>query len=189
MTTENILLEVNSLAPVFNIKDIFGRQINLRDYRGKKVLVAFFRHAGCPFCNMRVHQLQQREDALKAKNLEMIFFFESDEATLKKNIFHQSISPVPLIADPTQEWYQAYGVESSALKSTLSHITSIIPAVIKAKLKGLPVHMMAGNESINTIPAEFLIDEKGMIKKVYYSKRLNDRMAIKLIEDFAENGI
>lgn len=186
--SENILLKINSTAPIINAKDIFDRQINLKDYQGKKVLVAFFRHAGCPFCNMRVHQLQQKEQELKAKNLEMIFFFESDEATLKRNVFHQSISPVPLIADPTQNWYTAYGVESSAFKSTVSHITSIIPAVIKAKLKGLPVHMMAGNESINTIPAEFLIDEKGIIKTVYYSKRLNDRMALKVIEDFAETG-
>lgn len=184
--SENILLEINSPAPNFTVTDIFQRHINLRDYRGKKVLLAFFRHAGCPFCNMRVHTLQQKEAEWKAKNLEMIFFFESEEKVLKANIFHSKVNPIPLIADPLQTWYQAYGVESSAFKSTVSHLTSLIPSVIKAKLKGLPVHMMAGNESINTIPAEFLIDEKGTIKKVYYSKWLNDRMALKLIDDFAE---
>ncbi len=183
--SENILLEVNTPAPNFSVTDIFGRKINLRDYRGKKVLIAFFRHAGCPFCNMRVHTLQSKEQEFKANNLEMIFFFESEEKVLKSNLFHSKVNPIPLIADPMQQWYKEYGVESSAVKSTISHITSIVPSVIKAKLKGLPVHMMAGNESINTIPAEFLIDEKGMIKKVYYSKRLNDRMAITLISDFA----
>jgi thioredoxin-dependent peroxiredoxin len=185
--SENILLEINTLAPSFSVTDIFGRKINLRDYRGKKVLVAFFRHAGCPFCNMRVHMLQQREKEFKDKNLEMIFFFESEEKVLKSHIFHSKVNPIPLIGDPLQVWYTAYGVESSSFKSAISHITSIVPAAIKAKMKGLPVHMMEGNESIKTIPAEFLIDEKGIIKKVYYSKRLNDRMAIGVIQEFAKN--
>ncbi|MFQ3213478.1 MAG: peroxiredoxin Q/BCP, partial [Marivirga sp.] len=42
-------------APLFNRKDIFGRTINLEEYKDKKLLIAFFRHAGCPFCNLRVH--------------------------------------------------------------------------------------------------------------------------------------
>ena len=72
-------LHSTALAPLFNKKDIFGRQINIEDYEDKKLFIGFFRHAGCPFCNLRVHALTKVHEKLKAKGLEMIFFFESKE--------------------------------------------------------------------------------------------------------------
>lgn len=183
-----LTLDINSPAPTFKLTDVFDREIDLASYKGKRVLVAFFRHAGCPFCNTRVHSLQKHYAELKAKRLEMIFFFESKKELLLKSHFHKEISPIPLISDPDKVWYDAYGVESSALKSAKSHFTSFFQKVFEAKKKGLPVHWMAGEESIKTIPAEFLMDERGIIRKVHYAKGLRDRMAIDEIEAFAELG-
>ncbi len=181
---EQNTLSVNVTAPVFELKDVFGRLINLADYRGKKVFIAFFRHAGCPFCNLRVHFLQKKYEELKAKNLEMIFFFESGEKVLLSSSFHQEISPIPLISDPEKIWYQTYGVEESTSKSTKSHLTSFIQTAIKAKLKGLPMHIMADGESYSTIPAEFLLDENLIIRRIHYSKGLTDRMSMEHIMEF-----
>ncbi len=186
---DRILLDLNVSAPAFNLKDIFGRQINLENYKGKRIFLAFFRHAGCPFCNLRVHFLQKKHEELKAKNLEMIFFFESKERLLLSSMFHKEISPIPLISDPEKIWYQTYGVENSAAKSAASHLTSFIQTAVKAKLKGLPMHMMAGGESISTMPAEFLIDEDLIIRKIHYAKGLNDRMSAEHIYEFAESGL
>lgn len=186
MTEERITLDINVPAPDFNLIDIFDRNVNLKEYHGKRILIAFFRHAGCPFCNTRVHALQKVQKDLQAKGLEMIFFFESTKKTMLTSEFHKSISPIPLISDPEKEWYNAYGVENSGIKSATSHFTSFFQKVIEAKMKGLPVHWMTGNESIKTIPAEFLIDEKGMVKKMHYAKGLRDRMAMEVITEFAE---
>ncbi|MES2733447.1 MAG: redoxin domain-containing protein, partial [Bacteroidota bacterium] len=90
-------LERNLLAPIFKLKDSFGRIIDLDEYRDKKVFIGFFRHAGCPFCNIRVHTLTKVHEELKAKGLEMIFFFESKENVLLRSTFHQEITPIPLI--------------------------------------------------------------------------------------------
>jgi len=185
---ERILLQVNALAPVFEVVDIFNRKINLKDYRGKRVLLGFFRHAGCPFCNMRVHRLQARYKELKALGLEMIFFFESDAETLLGNMFHKSVSPIPLIADPLKLVYDGYGIENSGFKSAKSHITSFFSNAVQAKIKGIPVHWMAGNESISTIPAEFLINEYGVVYKLLYSTSLTDRMSVETIFEFAKTG-
>ncbi|MEQ9468355.1 MAG: redoxin domain-containing protein [Ekhidna sp.] len=179
-----ITLDINAPAPVFKLIDIFDREIDLTAYRGKKVLIAFFRHAGCPFCNTRVHNLLTNHKELKTKGLEMIFFFESKKALLLSSNFHKTISPIPLISDPEKIWYDAYGVESSALKSAKSHFTSFFQKVFEAKKKGLPVHWMAGEESIKTIPAEFLMDERGTIRKVHYASGLRDRMAMDEILKF-----
>ena len=181
-------LPINVAAPVFSLKDIFQRQINLQDYTGRKVLLAFFRHAGCPFCNLRVHTLQKVYEGLKLQGMEMVFFFESRESVLLRSMFHKEVSPIPLISDPEKEWYNAYGLEESGFKSAISHITTFAQTAIKAKLKGLPLHMMADGESISTMPAEFLLDENLIIRKLHYSQRLNDRFNIEEIKAFANNN-
>jgi peroxiredoxin Q/BCP len=181
-------LETNIPAPRFNIKDIFGRMIDLESYKDKRVFIGFFRHAGCPFCNLRVHALTKAHEALKAQGLEMIFFFESKESVLLKSIFHKEVSPIPLISDPQKTWYGAYGLENSAYKSTVSHITSFAQTAFSAYRKGLPIHMMADGESINTIPAEFLLEKGLIIKKVHYAQGLNDRISMDVINTFAESG-
>lgn len=185
---ERLTLDLNVKAPEFELIDVYNRPVNLAEYNGKKIFIAFFRHAGCPFCNLRVHFLQQHHLKLKEKGLEMIFFFESPAKVLLASIFHQEISPIPLISDPEKIWYTTYGIENSAAKSAKSHLTSFIQTAIKAKLKGLPMHTMAAGESINTMPAEFSIDEKGIIRKIHYSKGLNDRMSIEEIYEFAESS-
>lgn len=180
-------LKKNILAPVFNLKDIFGRTIDLNAYRNSKVLIAFFRHAGCPFCNLRVHALSKMHDELKSKGLEMIFFFESKEKVILRSSFHTGVSPIPIISDPEKVWYNTYGLEPSGYKSAISHLTSFVQTAIKAKAAGLPVHMMADGESINTIPAEFLLDKGLVIRKLHYSQTLNDRLEIADIKAFADN--
>lgn len=183
--TDRIELQVNALAPDIDAIDIFDRRIQLRAARGKRVLIAFFRHAGCPFCNMRVHRLQAKHIELQQLGLEMLFFFESDKKTLLSNMFHRKVSPIPIIADPEKKYYNLYGIETSFAKSMKSHATTFFSNAIQAKVKGIPVHWMAGKESISTIPAEFLIDEYGVVKKLLYSTSLTDRMSMETIFDFA----
>lgn len=179
-------LQTDLTAPVFKLIDIYGRMIDLSEYKNKKVFIGFFRHAGCPFCNLRVHALTKVHEELKAKGLEMIFFFESKENVLLRSSFHKEISPIPLISDPQKKWYDAYGLESSGLKSAVSHITSFVQTAFKATSMGIPTHLMADGESIKTMPAEFLIDKNLVVKEVHYSERLNDRMDIGKIRAFAE---
>jgi hypothetical protein len=157
------MLTKNLTAPVFNLKDVFGRMTDLNALT-------------------KVHREFQE------KGLEMIFFFESKEQVILRSTFHREVSPIPLISDPGKVWYNAYGVEESLMKSTLSHISSFVQTAYKASKNGLPTHLMADGESISTMPAEFLVDHNLLLKKVLYSQRLNDRLAIDEIRQFAENG-
>jgi thioredoxin-dependent peroxiredoxin len=180
-------LTTNINAPVFHLKDIYGRMIDLNQYSNRRLFIGFFRHAGCPFCNLRVHALTKVYEQLKDQ-MEMIFFFESKESVLLRSTFHKEVSPIPLIADPEKKWYAAYGIESSGYKSAVSHITSFVQTAFKASAAGVPIHLMSDGESIKTMPAEFLIDKGLVIKDVHYAERLNDRMDISRIKRFAETG-
>jgi len=181
-------IETNIVAPLFNLKDIFGRMINLEEYRNRRVFIGFFRHAGCPFCNIRVHALSKKHKELQAKGMEMIFFFESPENLLLKSIFHKEVSPIPLIADPKKTCYAQYGIENSGYKSAVSHLTSFVQTAFKARKLDVPMHMMAGGESISTMPAEFLIDKNLIVKKVHYADGLTDRLGMDILEKFAKDG-
>lgn len=172
-------------APNFCVNDVFNRVIDLQAYKGTKVFLAFFRHAGCPFCNLRVHNLSKISAEAKELGLEMIFFFESKPSVILRSTFHTGVSPIPLISDPDKAWYQAYGVEASVLKSTASHLSTFIPTVIKAKAAGVPVHMPPDKESLATMPAEFLLDQNSIVQRVLYAKSLNDRLDIDEILSFA----
>lgn len=181
-------IETNLVAPYFKMVDIFGRIIDLDDYKDKKLLIAFFRHAGCPFCNVRVHALQKIHPELKAKGMEMIFFFESKERVMKMSTFHQEISPIPLISDPEKKVYAAYGIEQSVYKSSMSHISTFVQTVYKASTAKLPIHLMKDGESFSTMPAEFLVGKNLIIKDLHYSERLNDRMNIEKVKAFADSA-
>lgn len=181
-------LEANISAPHFKLTDIFGRSIDLNDYRDKRVFIGFFRHAGCPFCNLRVHALTKVHEELKAQGMEMIFFFESKQNVLLRSIFHKEVSPIPLLSDPEKKIYDAYGLESSGYKSAVSHLTSFVQTAFKATRAGVPIHAMADGESIKTIPAEFLIDKGLVIKKVHYAQGLTDRIAMDVVKAFAKDG-
>jgi len=178
-------LQSKLAAPTFNLKDIFGRDINLEEYKDKKVFLGFFRHAGCPFCNIRVHNLTKIHEEMKKNGLEMIFFFESPAQVMLRSTFHQEVSPIPLISDPQKKVYAQYGLEESGYKSGISHLTTFVQTAFKARSLGVPMHMMAGGESIKTMPAEFLIDKGLIIHEVHYSESLTDRMNVDKIRKFS----
>lgn len=181
-------LEKNLTAPVFQVNDVFGRMVDLNQYQDKKILIAFFRHSGCPFCNIRVHTLSKMHEAMKNKGMEMIFFFESPQKVISMSTFHKELSPIPIISDPEKVWYQAYGLENSTYKFIVSHLTAFVQTSFKAYKNKLPAHMPSENESLTTMPAEFLIDKGLVVKKVHYSERLTDRMNVDVIKVFADGG-
>ena len=179
------MLEREAVAPLFKLNDVFGRIVDLEQYRDKKLFIGFFRHAGCPFCNLRVHALSKVYDELKSRGMEMIFFFESKGKVILRSSFHLGVSPIPIISDPEKYWYGAYGLEKSAFKSGVSHLTSFVQTVIQARKAAVPIQMPTDGESLSTLPAEFLIDKGLVIKKLHYSERLDDRMEIDEIKMFA----
>lgn len=186
--SQRFILSINALAPAIEAIDVFGRPVSMRNFRGKRLLMCFFRHAGCPFCNMRVHRLQSKHEELKAQGLEMLFFFESDAKTILGHTFHRNVNPIPIIADPGHVFYSAYGIESSFVKSIKSHATSFLTTAISAAITKLPMRFVPGRDSFSTMPAEFLINEYSMIEALLYSTGLTDHMNMDTIYTFAKTG-
>lgn len=176
-------LNTNQTAPNFETLDIYGKKISLSEFKGHKVLLGFFRNVNCPFCNLRVHELLKLKEKLDEKNFKMIFLFESKPNVLKMSIFHQEISPIPLIGDPEKIIYNQFGVEKSLLKMVSTFFQPGIFADVKAsKALNLPEDKDA---SVTLMPADFLVDENGKIVKAYYGSNLRDHISMQEIKNFA----
>lgn len=172
-------LKPGDLAPGFRVKDIDGRTVDLGEYRGSPVLLCFYRYAGCPYCNLFLHEIIERWDIYKKLDLKVVAFFQSPEKYLKTVPGHQH-PDFPLVADPGRVIYDTYGVESSAAKMAMSllHLGTFIEANLKGYLQ------MKVDGDFYLMPAEFLVRPDGVIDTVHYARHLADRLSDTEIMNF-----
>jgi len=167
-----MLLE-NDKAIDFIVSDYLNNQVTLSDYKGKKVLLSFFRCAACPFCNMRVQELINNYHKFEEKGIVIISFFASTKEEINEYAGKQN-APFAIIPDPTFGLYKKYGIEQSSF------------GILKVMLKPLKMVRMMQSGFFNLksskdkpiVPADFLIDENQMILKTYYGKDFGDHMSI-----------
>ena len=167
-------------AKPFRVEDIHGQSQSLQNYIDKKLLLAFFRYAACPLCNLRVHQLIQAYPSLKSKGVDILAFFESPKDKILKYVGTQDV-PFPIVADPDREIYKLYGVESSVvgMMKGLLRVSDFSEAAAK-KLMFFDPH-----NDIALIPADFLIQPDLTIHTAYYGKDIGDHLDLATIHQFA----
>jgi len=172
------------IAPSFNVTDHTGKSIVFEHDRGRKVLLAFYRFSACALCNLRVHRLIERYPEWQRQGLDVIVFFESPDRNLHAYVGRQN-APFSLVADPKAAVYDLYGVEVSDEKVQLTLSDSSTKAFIaEAEAAGYRLTPEEGS-NFNRIPAEFLIDEEGVIRASHYSRILTDHLPIETIDRFA----
>ncbi|MEZ5008716.1 MAG: peroxiredoxin family protein [Chitinophagales bacterium] len=176
-------LKAGDPAPNFQIKDIDNNPIALDQYKGRKVMLSFYRYASCPLCNLRINDLNNRVDEWKEKGLDTIAVFQSPSESIKKHAGKSSrATSFPIIPDNEQKLYKMYGVSGDWVKFLKGMKPSkIVAATAKGFLPGKIENDM------NMIPADFLIDENGMLNTVYYGKDSADHLDLQIIDRFVNN--
>lgn len=170
-------LQAGQAAPDFLRPDIGGISIRLGDYRGRYLLLSFYRYASCPFCNLRVHELLQRLPEFERRDLSLVAVFQSAREGIMDHVGKQQ-SPFPIIPDPGHSMYRSYGVETS-LRGLLLGLTLRMGKALKAMRKGFLPGRMEG--SITLVPADFLIGPDGSILIAYYGKDIADHLPIEIL--------
>jgi len=179
-------LKKGSNAIDFTIQDIFGNNIKLSDYKGKKIYLTFMRHVKCPFCNVRVHRLMGKRLALEQSGVKVISFFESSPEVIKSSVLHQGLMPWPLIGDLEKKIYKIYGVEESVIKM----MKTIFAAKNMGETSSLSKKLDTAKQEDKThshtlIPADFFINEDFTIERAYYGAHSDDHIEIDEILKFA----
>lgn len=172
-------LKANNKAPVLNVISVQGDSINLDNYKDKTILLTFFRYAGCPVCNARVHELIENYSILQAQNIEVIAVFESSNETLMSYLNDAEI-PFPLISNSKLSLYKKYSARNSLFKM-IGTMFKKKPKQDMKKGKNLYKGKKYKKDgSMTRMPADFVI-KNGTIKNAYYGKYIGDHISIEKI--------
>ncbi len=158
-------------SPEFEVFDYKNIKQALLDNE-QPVLLTFFRHAGCPMCNLRTHQLILAQDKLQQYNLKIITVFESPAKSIVKDVGRQN-PPFPIIPDPDRKLYKLFGVNISWIgfvKIFFIRPKHVFEAIFK---KGFIPKFL---EATPMMPADFIINKHGVICEAYYGKDIGDHI-------------
>lgn len=148
-----VTLKEGEKAPAFSGKDQNGKKISLSDYKGKKLVLYFYSEADSPTCTIESCNLRDNYSLLKKNGFEVVGVSPDDEKKQKKFEVKYKL-PFPLIADTSHDVLEKYGVWDQK--------------------------KLFGREYMGVLRTTFVIDEKGIINKVF-SKPKNKAHAQEII--------
>ena len=137
-------LEVGDKAPNFSGLDQNGIKVSLKDYLGKKLDLYFYPEDDTPTCTVQACNLRDNFSTLKANGYEIVGVSPDDVESHKKfkNKFQL---PFTLVADPKHSIIDKYGVWGEK--------------------------NLYGHKHMGIFRTTFVIDEKGIIQKIFKKPR------------------
>ena len=168
-----------SFAMPFSTVDVHGHPVSLENFRGRPVLLMFFRYASCPMCNLRLHDFAKEYPRLHARGLSAVAFFHSSARAIRRNAGRRN-HPFPLVPDPDQKIYRAFGVRTSwggLLKSMA------LPSFYRDWIRSIRHGFWGGADiQMATMPADFLVGPDGRLLLVHYGRDIGDHISLAEIE-------
>ena len=134
-----ITLKEGSKAPVFKGKDQDGKTVSLADFKGQKVVLYFYPQDDTPTCTVQACNLRDNFSLLK-KNGFVVLGVSPDEEKKHKKFESKHSLPFTLIADPEHTIIDKYEVWGEK--------------------------QLYGKKYLGLHRTTFLIDEKGIIRKI-----------------------
>jgi len=139
------LISEEDEAPDFTLQADDGREVSLSDYRGKKVVLYFYPKDGTPGCTREAVEFRDMIREFEEKDI-VILGVSKDSLESHQKFKRKHELPFTLLSDPEGKVLDLYGVW---------------------KKKSLYGRTFMGTERTT-----FLIDEKGIVKKVYHKVRV-----------------
>ncbi|MFP4059928.1 MAG: thioredoxin-dependent thiol peroxidase [Bacteroidota bacterium] len=101
-------IDVGDKAPDFKAKDQDGKEIQLSDFRGKKVVLYFYPKDNTPGCTEEACNLRDNYNALLEKGY-VVLGVSTDSEKSHQNFISKYSLPFSLISDPDRDVIKAYG--------------------------------------------------------------------------------
>jgi len=152
------MVKEGSTAPAFKTTDANGETVNLKDYRGQKVVLYFYPKDDTPGCTKEACSFRDSFSKFKKQGIVVFGVSPDNEASHKKFAAKYQL-PFTLLADKDRSISETYGVYGEK--------------------------KFMGRTYMGVHRTTFLIDEKGKIKKVF-EKVKPDEHASEVLEAFAE---
>jgi len=153
------MLKVGDKAPEFTLKNQDEKEVSLKDFLGKTVVLYFYPKDNTPGCTNQACGFRDINEELEAMNVKLLGISKDKVSSHQKFIDKYGLN-FDLLADPEKEVHELYGV-------------------LKEK-------NMFGKLSIGTSRDTFIIDEEGNIKEIFKAVKAKDNPLEVL--DFLKNN-
>jgi peroxiredoxin len=175
-------LKRGDIAPGFSLPALDGSLFSLGSLRGRRTLLAFHRHAGCPFCNLRVHQLIQAYPRLQNAGVRVVAVFGSTLDGLRERVGKQK-PPFALLADPDDTIHALYGTNRSLLGL-------LDPRAMPKWVEGFRLGIQHGSTDgeATRMPADFLIGTDLRIEAALYGANAAEHVSVPDLERWGLEG-
>src|SRR6185295_2107913 len=134
------MLKEGSTAPAFKTTDANGEAVNLKDFRGQKVVLYFYPKDDTPGCTKEACSFRDAFATFKKRGIEILGVSTDGEASHKKFTAKYKL-PFTLVSDPDHAIADSYGVYGEK--------------------------KFMGRTYMGVKRMTFLIDQKGRVKKVF----------------------
>ncbi len=134
------MIETGDKAPDFTGKNQKGKDVSLSDYSGKKVVLYFYPKDDTPGCTKQACSLRDGFSELMVNNIEVIGV-SADTGESHQKFIKKYDLPFTLLADTDKEIINKYGVYGEK--------------------------NMYGKKFTGIKRTTFLIDEEGIVKKIF----------------------
>jgi thioredoxin-dependent peroxiredoxin len=109
MTMDSLNVNINDKAPEFTLPDQNGKEISLKDFRGKYVVLYFYPRADTPGCT--VEACEFRDSYRKIQNSGAVILGISPDQPKAQKKFEEKYSlPFTLLGDADKKVGNAFGV-------------------------------------------------------------------------------
>jgi peroxiredoxin Q/BCP len=109
MTMDSLNVNINDKAPEFTLPDQNGKEISLKDFRGKYVVLYFYPRADTPGCT--VEACEFRDSYRKIQNTGAVILGISPDQPKAQKKFEEKYSlPFTLLGDADKKVGNAFGV-------------------------------------------------------------------------------
>lgn len=135
------MLEPGIKAPDFTLLDANGNAVSLRDFAGKKIVLYFYPKDNTPGCTRQACAFANAHEDFEKLNA-VVIGISKDSAASHARFAQKYALPFLLLSDPELQAIQAYGVWQEK--------------------------KLYGKVSMGVVRSSFLIDEQGVIEKVWF---------------------
>jgi peroxiredoxin len=140
------------------------------------VHLQFRRFAGCPICNLHMHEVAARHDEITKTGVTEVVVFHSSADRLRRYL---ADLPFAVVADPDRELYDEFGVHNS-IRGMLNR--DVARAVGRGVRRTRSARSLAGalgpTENHLGMPADFLIAPDGAVVARKYGGHADDQWSV-----------
>lgn len=146
----NTILTEGRKAPAFKAKDQNGNDVSLADFKGRRLVLFFYPQDDTPTCTVQACNIRDHWQLLQQHKISVVGI-SPDEVARHKKFETKHALPQTLLADPKHTIIKKYGVWGPK--------------------------QLYGRQYMGLHRTSFLIDEKGVVKKVILKPKSKDHAA------------